>query len=236
MQISSDGVAEDVFEPENSSIKKGLLWQQRDKLFSRWKERYFILTKDLLQCFKKETSKITEMGGFIFKVIQIFIAGMNEKHYYPCCCVQIKLSEIEAIELLDKRGYLTICITLTREGKVYLRRADGIRDWYEAIRENMWESRARKNNRTSAIFADRRQNTDSSGLDNWLAQKRLGKLGFSDSTPEVNKIGEKDRITLDELSNLYKNEELEQEETRRRDEESKTKLTKKINRLSRKLI
>ena len=237
MQISSDGVAEDVFEPENSSIKKGLLWQQRDKLFSRWKERYFILTKDLLQCFKKETSKITEMGGFIFKVIQIFIAGMNGQHYYPCCCVQIKLSEIEAIELLDKRGYLTICITLTREGKVYLRRADGIRDWYEAIRENMRESRARKNNRTSAIFADRRQNTDSSGIDNWLAQKRLGKLGFSDSTPEVNKIGVKDRITLDELSNLYKNEELEQEETRRRDEqESKTKLTKKINRLSRKLI
>lgn len=211
VKISSDGVAEDVFEPENSSIKKGLLWQQRDKLFSRWKERYFILTKDLLQCFKKETSKITEMGGFIFK---------------------IKLSEIEAIELLDKRGYLTICITLTREGKVYLRRADGIRDWFEAIRENMRESRARKNNRTSAIFADRRQNTDSSGIDNWLAQKRLGKLGFSDSTPEVNKIGEKDRITLDELSNLYKNEELEQEETRRRDEESKTKLTKKINRLS----
>ena len=150
-------------------------------------------------------------------------------------CVQIKLSEIEAIELLDKRGYLTICITLAREGKVYLRRADGIREWYEAVRENMRESRARKNNRTSAIFADRRQNTDSSGMDNWAAQKRLGKHGFSDSTPEVNKIGEKDRITLDELSNLYKNEELEEETQRRREEESKTKLTKKINRLSRKL-
>ena len=68
LQISSDSGAEDVFEQESTSIKKGLLWQQRDKLFSRWKERYFILTKDLLQCFKKETSKITEMGGFIFKV------------------------------------------------------------------------------------------------------------------------------------------------------------------------
>jgi hypothetical protein len=56
-------------------------------------------------------------------------------------CVQIKLSDIEAIELLDKRGYLTICITLAREGKVYLRRADGIRDWYEAVRENMRERR-----------------------------------------------------------------------------------------------
>eukprot|EP00090_Calanus_glacialis_P014255 TRINITY_DN22_c0_g1_i1.p1 TRINITY_DN22_c0_g1~~TRINITY_DN22_c0_g1_i1.p1 ORF type:complete len:697 (-),score=130.01 TRINITY_DN22_c0_g1_i1:386-2476(-) len=209
VKISSDSGAEDVFEQESTSIKKGLLWQQRDKLFSRWKERYFILTKDLLQCFKKETSKITEMGGFIFK---------------------IKLSEVEAIELLDKRGYLTICINLQREGKVYLRRTEGIRDWYEAIRENMQESRARRNNRTSAIFADRRQNTDSSGMENWMAQKRLGKMGFSDSTPEVNKVGEKDRITLDELSNLYKNEELEQET--RREEDSKTKLTKKINRLS----
>jgi len=210
VKISSDSSAEDVFEQESTSIKKGLLWQQRDKLFSRWKERYFILTKDLLQCFKKETSKITEMGGFIFK---------------------IKLSEVEAIELLDKRGYLTICISLQREGKVYLRRTEGIRDWYEAIRENMQESRARRNNRTSAIFADRRQNTDSSGMENWMAQKNLGKMGFSDSTPEVNKVGEKDRITLDELSNLYKNEELEQE-TRRQEEDAKTKLTKKINRLS----
>ena len=68
LQISSDVGAEEVCDGETSSIKKGLLWQQRDKLFSRWKERYFILTRDLLQCFKKETSKITEMGGFIFKV------------------------------------------------------------------------------------------------------------------------------------------------------------------------
>ena len=54
--------------PEYGRMRKGLLWQQRDKLFSRWKERYFILTNDFLQCFKKSTSKITEMGEFIFKV------------------------------------------------------------------------------------------------------------------------------------------------------------------------
>ena len=51
-----------------STVKKGLLWQQRDKLFSQWKERYFILTTDYLQCFKKGSSKVTEMGEFIFKV------------------------------------------------------------------------------------------------------------------------------------------------------------------------
>ena len=53
------------------SIKKGLLWQQKDKFFSRWKERFFILTKDYLHCFKKENSRISisEMGNFILKVL-----------------------------------------------------------------------------------------------------------------------------------------------------------------------
>ena len=51
-----------------SQLKKGILWQQRDKIFSRWKERFFVLTKDYLQCFKKGTSRITEMGGFIYGI------------------------------------------------------------------------------------------------------------------------------------------------------------------------
>ena len=168
------------------TLRKGLLWQQRDKLFSRWKERYFILTKDLLQCFKKGTSKITEMGEFIFS---------------------IKLAEVESMELLDKRGYLTICLVVQREGKVYLRRTEAIREWYNAIQEGMEESKARRSHRVSAIFTDRRQVTDSTGMDGWVAARRLGRLSaFSDSTPEVNK----ERITMDELSRLYKDEEEEE--------------------------
>ena len=187
------------------TVKKGLLWQQRDKLFSRWKERYFILTKDLVQCFKKGTSRITEMGEFIFS---------------------IKLAEVETIELLDKRGYLTICISLQREGKVYLRRTEGIRDWYNAIKESMEESKVRRNNRASAIFADRRQNTDCSGMEGFVAGRKLGRLGaFSDSTPEVNR-GDKERITLDELSRLYRREEEEEEEERKQEADAK------MNRLS----
>ena len=63
------------------SFKKGLLWQQRDKLFSRWKERYFILTKDYFHCFKKASSRITEMGGFIFKV-SVFHAYVFISFYF----------------------------------------------------------------------------------------------------------------------------------------------------------
>lgn len=53
-----------------STIKKGLLWQQRDRFFSRWKERYFVLTKDYLACFKKGSKVgMSEMGSFMYKVM-----------------------------------------------------------------------------------------------------------------------------------------------------------------------
>ena len=50
------------------------MWTQRDKLFSRWKERYFVLTREYLNCFKKGTSRISEMGEFLYKV-------RNERNY-----------------------------------------------------------------------------------------------------------------------------------------------------------
>ena len=57
----------------SSTVLKGVLWQQRDKVFSRWKERYFVLTSDYLQCFKKSSPSVmhsaaSEMGRFIFKL------------------------------------------------------------------------------------------------------------------------------------------------------------------------
>ena len=82
--VNSDGVLR-----SKSTVKKGLLWQQRDKLFSQWKERYFILTTDYLQCFKKGSSKVTEMGEFIFKVrrgsksalTKCFVKTVRATHY-----------------------------------------------------------------------------------------------------------------------------------------------------------
>ena len=54
--------------PTTTSLLKGVLWQQREKRFSRWKERFFMVTNDYLQCFRKGTSKISEMGGFIYRI------------------------------------------------------------------------------------------------------------------------------------------------------------------------
>ena len=68
-------------------MRKGLLWQQRDKLFSRWKERYFILTRDLLQCFKRNAGKVSDMGEFLFKVSLLcwFPLRFEKNSFYPSC-------------------------------------------------------------------------------------------------------------------------------------------------------
>eukprot|EP00096_Caligus_rogercresseyi_P015970 TRINITY_DN846_c0_g3_i1.p1 TRINITY_DN846_c0_g3~~TRINITY_DN846_c0_g3_i1.p1 ORF type:complete len:645 (+),score=231.04 TRINITY_DN846_c0_g3_i1:219-2153(+) len=192
-------------EKDTSTLKKGLLWQQRDKLFSRWKERYFILSPDYLHCFKRRTSRITEMGEFIFK---------------------IKLGEVEEVELLDKRGYLTICISLPREGKVYLRKTEGIREWYSLLKDCVRD--CRKKRRESGVPLFKKQNTDSTSIEKWiLDRKKIGlQHSYSDSTPEISKIlpssprikssSERVEITLEELNDLYKNEEEEQDRLRRR--------------------
>jgi len=125
-----------------SAVKKGILWQQRDKLFSRWKERFFILTDDYFHCFKKGSSKLTEMGEYIFKV---------------------KLGSIASVTLLDKRGFLTICLSLStvREGRIYLRRAEGLRDWYNVIKFCVDECKSRKSSWYTSTFKRRTKNVTS---------------------------------------------------------------------------
>ena len=49
--VEEEGVEVEV--GRGSAVKKGLLWQQRDRLFSRWKERFFILTTDYFHCFRR---------------------------------------------------------------------------------------------------------------------------------------------------------------------------------------
>ncbi|XP_054284264.1 uncharacterized protein LOC129001107 [Macrosteles quadrilineatus] len=108
------------------AIKKGLLWQQRERLFSRWKERYFILTRDYLHCFKRSTGtdKISDMGQFIFKV---------------------KLVEVEKVEWINKKSYSTVGITLqNRETKILLRAPMGLEDWFELLEECMMTSKERR--------------------------------------------------------------------------------------------
>lgn len=38
------------------------------------------------------------------------------------------------IELIDKRGYLIISLGLAKEGKLLLRKPEGIKDWYQTLK------------------------------------------------------------------------------------------------------
>ena len=38
-------------------------------MFSKWKERFIVPTSNYLQFFKKASSRISEMGAFVMKVV-----------------------------------------------------------------------------------------------------------------------------------------------------------------------
>ena len=43
--------------------------------------------------------------------------------------------QVEEVELIDKKGYLTISLSLAKEGsKILLRKPEGIREWYQDLR------------------------------------------------------------------------------------------------------
>ena len=98
-----------------STIKKGLLWQQRDRFFSRWKERYFVLTKDYLACFKKGSKVgMSEMGSFMYKVrlnrfFEPFVFLM-----VTCVSVQLNLVDVEGLNWADKKRDGVIAIRVSR--------------------------------------------------------------------------------------------------------------------------
>jgi len=92
---------------------RGLLWMNRDKIFSKWKERFFILNSSFLLCFKKEPTIVSDLGCLVFKMA---------------------LSSITKIDLTSSTGYLTVSVCSSRHGKILLRSTQGIRDWVLAIK------------------------------------------------------------------------------------------------------
>ena len=56
----------------------------------------------------------------------------------------MKLTNIDGVSLLDKRGYLTICINQKADGRMYLRLQEGIRDWFYHLQSSVYESKRRR--------------------------------------------------------------------------------------------
>ena len=70
-----------IAENADNLVRKGLVWLQEDKLFSRWTERFLVLTSSYLQIFKKKSSKMTEMGEFVFKVSKHYILKSSSTNW-----------------------------------------------------------------------------------------------------------------------------------------------------------
>jgi hypothetical protein len=50
--------------------------------------------------------------------------------------VKVRLVDVEGVELVERRGYLTLSLQLRgREGRVLLRRTEGIRDWLLSLQD-----------------------------------------------------------------------------------------------------
>nr|XP_023019079.1 uncharacterized protein LOC111507927 isoform X1 [Leptinotarsa decemlineata]XP_023019081.1 uncharacterized protein LOC111507927 isoform X2 [Leptinotarsa decemlineata] len=160
-------------------IKRGLLWQQRDKFFSRWKERYFILTRDYLYVFRRAsgTDRISEMGQFIFKV---------------------KLTDLVKIEWENKKTYSTVALILGRDGKIYLRSSEGLEDWFELLEECMFTSKEkRKAMRYSHNDGKPRDNNNVNNcLDEWKADRHkipMGRLATDNVTTRQEAVRKRPR-------------------------------------------
>jgi len=152
-------------------VRKGLMWVQQDKLFSRWKERFIILTTGYLQIFKKGTSRISDMGTFVSK---------------------IRLSDVDSVTLEDRRGYLTLVITSLRDVKLLLRKTEGIKDWQQSVEQYCQREKQQKKMQSTNEFWNRKQFSDSHGFQDWLsARDKIGhKYGYVNPSPRSSLAGE----------------------------------------------
>ena len=113
---ASQNMNSGTMEGSSTIVKKGLLWCQQEKLFTKWKERFVILTPSCIQIFKKATTRISEMGSFLFTV---------------------NLSSIDFLSLEDRRGYMTIVMHSKSQepGRFLLRKTEGIKEWFSLIQQ-----------------------------------------------------------------------------------------------------
>merc|ERR1719458_111024 len=138
------------------AVRRGLLWLQEDKLFSRWRERFVVLTTTHIVVHKKAASRISEMGAFLYKV---------------------PLASVTSANLEDRRGYLTLVVTAQREGRLLLRKTEGIREWQQAVSGLLGggERGGGGGMATTREFWSRRQFSDCQGAQEWLlARQRTG--------------------------------------------------------------
>lgn len=87
---------------------------------------------------------------------------------------KVKLVDVDRVEWENKKTYSTVALVLGRDGKIYLRAADGLEDWFELLEECMLTSKERR--RALRFSRDgtksRENNNESSCLDEWIAARQ----------------------------------------------------------------
>ncbi|ODM94452.1 hypothetical protein Ocin01_12225 [Orchesella cincta] len=123
-------------------VKKGLLMQQREKMWSRWKERYFILTRDYLHCFRRLRN--------VYR-LQITLSAMGQFIY------KLRLANVEEIrwEARKNGNGSRIALTITHEPRILLRTSDdnteALHHWYSLLQECICMSKI-KTNKAKRLF------------------------------------------------------------------------------------
>ncbi|KAH9360444.1 hypothetical protein HPB48_013419 [Haemaphysalis longicornis] len=115
---------------EPTIVKKDLMWQKRDTFFSRWEERFFVLTKDYLACFKKDSKIGTPKMGRLLR--------------------KVNLADVEAVHWGDKKRHGLIVLRLGTKKQLLLRTSGDLYGWMIALRDTISRSKKRREARRSS--------------------------------------------------------------------------------------
>ena len=89
------------------------------------------------------------------------------------------MSGIASSTLEDKRGYLTLVLTTSfpQEGKLLLRKTEGLKDWHDSVVRCCQRERQNKSNLPTEQFWNRKQLSESCGFENWISARDIaGKI------------------------------------------------------------
>jgi hypothetical protein len=90
--------------------------------------------------------------------------------------IQSRLSDIQSVSLVDRRGYLTVVVRIKGEENLLIRRPEKLREWYNILHKMAKESKTRVMKSTEQFWA-KKTVMDSEKMEEWLAARtRIGSL------------------------------------------------------------
>ena len=158
-----------------------IMWVQREKVFSRWKERVVVITEDYLQCFKKGSAKLSHVGCFLFQVEFSSIYRKQTK----LIKLQVALKAIRSVTLVDRHGYLTVVMEIEKEDNLIVRRPENVREWYNTMHMRVKESKTRVM-QTTEQFWTKKTVISSENMKPWqVARERIdARYQYRDTSQE----------------------------------------------------